>query len=54
MGGLQDSSVSPRPIGFGFVGFRFVGFGAKGVVPGLDNYITNVLIGRLDEVEFIQ
>ena len=48
-GGLQDFSVSPRPLGFGFFSF-----GAKGLVPGLDNYITNVLIGRLDEVAFIQ
>ena len=31
-GGLQHFSVSPRPLGFGFLGF-----GAKGLVPGLDN-----------------
>ena len=31
-GGLLDFSVSPRPLGFGFLGFR-----AKGLGPGLDN-----------------
>ena len=31
-GGLWDFSVSPRPLGFGFLGF-----GAKGLGPGLDN-----------------
>ena len=31
-GGLQHFSVSPRPLGFGFWGF-----GAKGLVPGLNN-----------------
>ena len=30
-GGLQHFSVSPRPLGFGFLGF-----GAKGLGPGLD------------------
>ena len=32
-GGLQHFSVSPRPLGFGFLGF-----GAKGLGPGLDNW----------------
>ena len=31
-GGLEQFSVSPRPFGFGFLGF-----GAKGLGPGLDN-----------------
>ena len=33
-GGLQDFSVSPRPLGFWF-GTK--GLGAKGLGPGLDN-----------------
>ena len=33
-GGLQDFSVSPRPLGFGFLGFRVWGLG-----PGLDNIV---------------
>ena len=33
-GGLEQFSVSPRPLGFGFGTKRF---GAKGVGPGLDN-----------------
>ena len=33
-GGLEQFSVSPRPLGFGF-GTK--GFGAKGFGPGLDN-----------------
>ena len=32
VGGLQHFSVSSRPLGFGFLGF-----GAKGLGPGLDN-----------------
>ena len=32
--GLQDFSVSPRPLGFGF--------GAKGLGPGLDNFFSGV------------
>ena len=32
-GGLEQFSVSPRPLGFGF-GTK--GFGAKGLGPGLD------------------
>ena len=32
VGGLQDSSVSPRPLGFGFLGLGLMGLG-----PGLDN-----------------
>ena len=32
VGGLQHFSVSPRPLGF-----EFLGFGAKGLGPGLDN-----------------
>ena len=31
-GGIQDFSVSPRPLGFGILVF-----GAKGFGPGLDN-----------------
>ena len=31
-GGLQDFSVSPRPLGFGFLGL-----GLRGLGPGLDN-----------------
>ena len=31
-GGLQHFSVSPRPLGFGFLSF-----GAKGLGPGLEN-----------------
>ena len=34
-GGLQHFSVSPRPLGFGFLGF-----GAKGLGPGLDNRVN--------------
>ena len=34
VGGLEQFSVSPRPLGFGF-GTK--GFGAKGLGPGLDN-----------------
>ena len=30
-GGLQHFSVSPRPLGFGFLGFR-----VKGLGPGFD------------------
>ena len=37
MGGLQHFSVSPRPLGFGF-GTK--SFGAKGLGPGLDNFIN--------------
>ena len=33
-GGLQDFSVSPRPLGFGFLGFGFRGLG-----PGLDKTV---------------
>ena len=36
-GGLQDFSVSPRPLGFWFLVFGFRVFGAKGLGPGLDN-----------------
>ena len=32
--GLQHFSVSPRPLGFGFLGY-----GAKGLGPGLGNII---------------
>ena len=35
-GGLEQFSVSPRPLGFGF--------GTKGLGPGLDNCVT--LVGR--------
>ena len=34
-GGLEQFSVSPRPLGFGFGTKRF---GAKGLGPGLDNF----------------
>ena len=34
VGGLEQFSVSPRPLGFGF---WTKGFGAKGLGPGLDN-----------------
>ena len=37
-GGLEQFSVSPRPLGFGF-GIK--GFGAKGLGPGLDNIFVN-------------
>ena len=33
-GGLEQFSVSPGPLGFGF---GTQGFGAKGLGPGLDN-----------------
>ena len=33
-GGLQDFSVIPRPLGFGFLGL-----GLRGLGPGLDNYL---------------
>ena len=33
-GGLQDFSVSPRPLGF-----RFLGLGLRGLGPGLDNFL---------------
>ena len=33
-GGLQDFSVIPRPLGFGFLGL-----GLRGLGPGLDNII---------------
>ena len=39
-GGLQDFSVSPRPLGFWF-GSK--GFGAKGLGPGLDNFTFHLL-----------
>ena len=35
-GGLQNFSVSPRPLGFCF---QNKGFGTKGLGPGLDNMI---------------
>ena len=37
LGGLEQFSVSPRPLGFGF-GTK--GFGAKGLGPGLDNLLS--------------
>ena len=37
MGGLQDFSVSPRPLGFGFLGL-----GLRGLGPGLDNISINI------------
>ena len=39
-GGLQDFSVSPRPLGFWYLGFWVFGtkgLGTKGLGPGLDN-----------------
>ena len=39
MGGLEQFSVSPRPLGFEF-GTK--GFGAKGLGPGLDNFSVPV------------
>ena len=38
-GGLEQFSVSPRPLGFGF-GTK--GFGAKGLGPGLDNMAISI------------
>ena len=35
-GGLHHFSFSPRPLGFGF---ETKGFGAKGLGPGLDNFV---------------
>ena len=34
-GGLQDFSVIPRPLGFGFLGL-----GLRGLGPGLDNIFS--------------
>ena len=34
-GGLQDFSVIPRPLGFGFLGL-----GLRGLEPGLDNKLV--------------
>ena len=39
-GGLQDCSVSPRPLGFGFLGL-----GLRGLGPGLDNISVIFLPG---------
>ena len=44
VGGLEQFSVSPRPLGFGF-GTK--GFGAKGLGPGLDNIATDDFIACL-------
>ena len=38
-GGLEQFSVSPRPLGFGF---ETKGFGAKGLGPGLDNKLKHI------------
>mgnify|MGYP001241526725 CR=1 FL=1 len=43
-GGLQLFSVSPRPLGFGFM---TKGFGAKGLGPGLDNKDPTTELGTL-------
>ena len=40
VGGLEQFSVSPRPLGFGF-GTK--GFGAKDLGPGLDNYAQELV-----------
>ena len=37
-GGLQDFSVSPRPLGFGFFGL-----GLRGLGPGLDKMSAHLL-----------
>ena len=42
VGGLEQFSVSPRPLGFGFGTKRF---GAKGLGPGLDNSRSNLSCG---------
>ena len=42
-GGLEQFSVSPRPLSFGF-GTK--GFGAKGLGPGLDNFNFTILESR--------
>ena len=39
-GGLQDFSVSPRPLAFWF-GSK--GFGAEGLGPGLDNNVLFII-----------
>ena len=43
-GGLEQFSVSPRPLGFGF-GTK--GFGAKGLGPGLDNKRSKLLVKNI-------
>ena len=50
VGGLQDFSVSPRPLGFGS-GTK--GFGAKGLGPGLDNYGIRISIKNIPQPTFI-
>ena len=40
-GGLQDFSVIPRPLGFGFLGL-----GLRGLGPGLDNYEFCDILGN--------
>ena len=42
-GGLQDFSVIPRPLGFGFLGL-----GLRGLGPGLDNNVIVHLLEMLD------
>ena len=47
-GGLEQFSVSPRPLGFGFGTKRF---GAKGLGPGLDNIFMNKAVKLFLSIE---
>ena len=47
-GCLEQSSVSPRPLGFGF-GTK--GFGAKGLGPGLDNIMLTICYSQSNHNE---
>ena len=47
-GGLEQFSVSPRPLDFG-LGTK--GFGAKGLGPGLDNKTKYFWLRQFDEKE---
>ena len=42
-GGLEQLSVSPRPLGFGF---ETKGFGAWGLGPGLDNVMDGINVAN--------
>ena len=46
-GGLEQFSVSPRPLGFGF---GTNGFGAKGLGTGLDNNSCRLHSDRLGNI----
>ena len=48
VGGLQDFSVSPRTLGFGFLGLRLRGLG-----PGLDNTLTTTFVKGLISFEYV-